>query len=451
MKRFLHILLLLVATATVTVAAFAFSSCSSSSAPGGKFIYRLNSDEATYRVLYKWDNKTNEIDEIKIPDTYKGKTVTELGDFYIGANASVTINRVVIPASIEVVCMSAFSDMKGLREVIFEEESKCDRIGICAFENCVSLTSINLPETVKHISNGAFKGCGSLKSFSIPSGVTYLGGESFSSCYSLKSVSIPNGVTEIADGTFQFCSSLADVTLPENLQSIGNSAFQYTAISSVSLPDTLTNIGSEAFDNCSLATIEIPSSVKEIQNFAFDDCTKLKTVTFAEGSQCETIDKWAFRGCSVLENVQLPERITSITEESFKNCKALTDITIPDSVERIEKNAFENCEGLSAIRFGKNSKCTYFGDKAFYRCKNLKKVYIGNVTAWLQTIFDGSYWNPLENDADKILLNDSNTELVVPAEVETIPYRAFANCSELERVTFEDGSKCKSIGASAFV
>lgn len=67
-------------------------------------------------------------------------------------------------------------------------------------------------------------------SYSIPYGVTFIDGEAFStSCYdsSLISVEIPESVAEIDNGAFSRCAKLVTITLPSSLMLIGNQAFAF--------------------------------------------------------------------------------------------------------------------------------------------------------------------------------------------------------------------------------
>ena len=109
-------------------------------------------------------------------------------------------------------------------------------IGMYAFADCNSLTSITIPGSVTSIGDGVFSYCSSLTSITIPDSVTSIGKYMFESCSSLTSITIPNGVTSIGNGgMFWSCTSLTSVT-------IGNS---------------VTSIGSQAFYNCPLAIIDL--------------------------------------------------------------------------------------------------------------------------------------------------------------------------------------------------
>ena len=93
------------------------------------------------------------------------------------------------------------------------------------FENCSTLTSISIPDSVTSIGNTAFRGCSSLTNISIPDSVTTIGGGAFKGCSSLTSISIPNSVTSIGDSAFENCSSLTSIIIPDSVTSIGEDVF----------------------------------------------------------------------------------------------------------------------------------------------------------------------------------------------------------------------------------
>ena len=86
-----------------------------------------------------------------------------------------------------------------------------DRVKIrsSAFQNCYSLSSVVIPNSVTSIGDYAFQNCYSLSSVVIPNSVTSIGNYAFEKCYSLSSVVIPNSVTSIGGSAFQSCSGIA--------------------------------------------------------------------------------------------------------------------------------------------------------------------------------------------------------------------------------------------------
>ncbi len=144
-------------------------------------------------------------------------------------------------------------------------------IGIYAFYNCTSLTSITIPNSVTSIGNWAFCNCSGLTSITIPEGVKSIEIYVFAGCSSLTSVTIPNSVTSIGSSAFERCTRLASITIPNSLTSIGSSAFERcTGLTSITIPNSVTSIGDYAFRECTgLTSITIPNSVTSIEDGAF--------------------------------------------------------------------------------------------------------------------------------------------------------------------------------------
>ena len=56
-----------------------------------------------------------------------------------------------------------------------------------------------------------------------------------------------------------------------------------------------------------------------------------------------SIGNEAFRVCSSLTSITIPNSVTTIGSKAFYECKSLTSITIPNSVTTIGGSAFVNC------------------------------------------------------------------------------------------------------------
>ncbi len=68
--------------------------------------------------------------------------------------------------------------------------------------------------------------------------------------------------------------------------------------------------------------------------------------------------------------------VVAVGEDAFKHCSKLTSITIPDSVKSIEWGAFSGCSGLTIIDIPPS--VTKIGNWAFSRCTKLTSVVISD-------------------------------------------------------------------------
>ena len=193
-------------------------------------------------------------------------------------------------------------------------------IGDGAFDYCLSLTSVNIPDGVTSIGNRAFSRCYGLTSVTIPGSVTSIGNYAFYSCSSLTSVTIPDGVTSIGRNAFYDCTGLTSVTIPDSVTSIGRNAFWGCAgLTSITIPDSVTSIGNYAFYYCTdLTSVTIPGSVTSIGDGAFYDCTGLTSVTF-EGADPPEFGLNAFDYCNKLQTISLSADMTQAQRDSWKD------------------------------------------------------------------------------------------------------------------------------------
>lgn len=146
------------------------------------------------------------------------------------------------------------------------------------FQNCYSLNSITMPNSVTSIVNNAFYNCYSLPCIVLPNSVTSISASAFSSCVSLSIISLPDQSKTIEDTAFQGCYSLKSITLPTNMASIGQRIFYNCySLPEITIPFGVTSLSIGAFMNCySFSSITLPSSVTSISPSVFSGCKFVK-------------------------------------------------------------------------------------------------------------------------------------------------------------------------------
>ena len=265
-------------------------------------------------------------------------------------------------------------------------------------------------------------------------------------------LTIPAHVTSVSFGALQNCRSLTELTIPVSDRNLGwYFGAESSADSDVYLPLPLKKIvftgsyiHSSAYENCTwLEEVVLPDSVTSIGDRAFSGCSSLASVVIP--GSVTSIGWAAFSGCSSLASVAIPGSVTSIGNSTFSGCSSLASVVIPDSVTSIGLYAFSGCSSLESVVIP--DSVTSIGDRAFYGCNGLRRVNIGDLNAWLAIDFGGEYANPLNYAHDLYLNGVLVKEVTVPAEQLLVKAYAFAG-SSIRRVVMEEG--IRAIRASAF-
>lgn len=239
-----------------------------------------------------------------------------------------------------------------------------------------ALKSIVIPNSVKDI--GPFYNCTELKSVSIGTGVESIGYEAFNGCSSLESIVIPDNVQTIGEGAFRDCSSLKTVTLSNQLTDInGVTFYDCTNLKSITIPEKVTYIGDGAFSGSGLEELVIPNGVTSTGWYVFEDCKALQSVVLGDG--LEIIENDLFRGCENLTSVRFGNNLGRIKDRAFEYCRNLISVDFPASLQDIDWEAFSGYSSLTTIKIPDNS---YFwiGSWAFNECIALKDVFCYAVT-----------------------------------------------------------------------
>lgn len=324
-----------------------------------------------------------------------------------------------------------------------------ESIGEYAFFECTGLKNVTIPSTVKTINEGAFYKC---------SGLTSPQPEK-SDDEIVDSITIPYGVTSIGDEVFAHCTGLKKVTIPSSVKSIGERAFSDCHISieesedgtergleKVVIENGTETIGKEAFNGCKkLNDIILPDSVTSIGENAFQ-YTGLYYEWFDGNEDVLYINNHlisVYQGTANECNIKAGTK--TIADSAFFACGSLPGITIPDSVTSIGNRAFKDCNSLKSITIPKS--VTTIGNCAFYTCYDLQSIEVdsGNPEYCSE---NGVLYNKEKTEIIRFPKEKTEVSFAIPKSVTKIADGAFEYCKNLTNVTIPNDMT--SIGNNAF-
>jgi hypothetical protein len=323
--------------------------------------YNINGNEATVTYLgsygYQYEEYTGDV-SIPATVTYNGTTysVTSIGDY-------------------------AFQGCIGLTSIIIPNSVAA--IGNNAFYGCIGLTSIDIPNSVTHIGVEAFSGCSCLTSITVASGNSKY--DSRNNCNAIietasntliggcQNTVIPNSVITIGQGAFYNCIGLTSITIPNSVTSIGDVAFfGCTSLTSIIIPNSVTNIGQSSFYGTAWYENQ-PDGMVYAGLVAYNYkgiMPNEMSIIIRDGTR--GIAGSAFWGRTELTNIDIPNSVISIGDNAFYGCIGLTSINIPNSVISIGGGTFCYCSGLTSITIG--NSVTSIGSWTFMYCA-LTEIY----------------------------------------------------------------------------
>ncbi|MCM1306522.1 MAG: leucine-rich repeat domain-containing protein [Bacteroides sp.] len=439
--------------------------------------FSLNED-GTYAVSGFSGDST--ITKINIPSKYEGLPVTSISDEVFKGLSD--LKKINIPDSVINIGYNAFdgtawynnqSDgLVYLNKIAYSYKGTMPEgtsitlddgtkgIASRAFDNCIGLTSITIPNSVISMGYAPFADCHNLESIYISDmekwcNISFerdanplLGVRLYLNEELVEDLTIPDGITEIKGGVFARYTYLKSVSIPDSVTSIGYNAFSgCTSLININIPDSVTSIGGSAFSNCTaLRTVTIGKGLTYIGSYVFNNC-KLTTINYnaTECAEVQDIDHPIFY-VGAYAVVNIGDNVTLIPSSAFRNCTSITHITIPNSVTRIGGYAFYGCSNLSNIIIP--DSVTYVGrsalsSTAWYNNQSDGLVYAGKVAY--------SYKGTMPKNTSITLKDDTKgitdyafkgcselTNVTIPNSVTNIGEYSFSECSKLTNVTIPD-------------
>ena len=450
---------------------------------GGGVYYKLNPKDktATASSFYRmhkgeYTNKDCYSGDIVIPEKLdNGYTVTAIGDECFNVceqltsvtmpNTIKTIGRygfsycnmltsITIPASVEKIEDCCFHECRGIETLTIEDSDSPLTLGKSsyttgtvfyemfglktvyvgrnlegekpAFIDCKSITSMKFGNKVTSLQKYVCRNAAGLEELYLSTALKEIPEEAFYGCKALHRLSIGNNTSVIGDNAFTMCS-LPGINLEKvKLTSIGKYAFSYnTQATFLILPETLTSIGDCAFSGCKgieTLTIEDGDSPLTLGNSSyttgtvFYELTGLKTVYVGRNLEGE---RPAFIDCPSITSMKFGNKVTSLQKYVCKNASGLEELELSTALKEIPEEAFYNCKALRSIVIGNNT--SVIGDNAFTMCSlpsiNLEKVKLTSIGKYAFTY------------------NIKATVLKLPETLTSIGDHAFDSCRALEEVT----------------
>lgn len=351
----------------------------------------------------------------------KAGVETTCAEHGISTTSDITVATFVVDGSNISLTWDELKDTEKANQYGYKADSISDsNIGDCAFQSCVSLQSIRIPDGVANIGQSAFESSG------------------------LTNIQIPTSVLSIGNGAFDNCSNLTDiyydgseeqwqnvVPLGSEIESELSSCTIHYAISNLGLRDPEDNL--EDIDE-SMDEIQKPSFINEELTIAIFQspvdssraALNLNDLQKDENKELYGYQENIFDGTRIndaafgLSNTLckfiVPSEVTSIGECAFYGCSLLSDINIPISVTSIEPDAFANSQSLTVIN------------------------YAGTMEQW-NSIFKGEDWNYNISPICTIYCNDGYLDQfgnVINSPLSTI-------ISEDEEIKFDENQNLEEI------
>lgn len=230
-------------------------------------------------------------------------------------------------------------------------------VGDRAFKDCQYLTCMFLDDGITTIGDHAFYADEYLSAINMPRNLELIDQYAFYGCDTLTFVRAGacSRLRRIEDHAFYSCTMLAELRLPNGLTYIGPWAFAWDRIlgqedTTLGLPSSLQTIGTGAFAFVNHhKNLNIPANVTSIGDYAFMCDYYMNNLTFSPGDKPLTIGKAAFFGDNHMKTVDLSNRVAQIDKCAFAGCEMLEEVYFGDKIDTIQGRAFTSLDNAMKI------------------------------------------------------------------------------------------------------
>ena len=307
--------------------------------------------------------------------TFNGNKVTVIEK---NAFAGSGIERITLPASVTTIKRGVFRNCAALVDADLSA-TMLTSLPEDAFFGCTALTNLSLSPTVRSFGKNAFAKDRRLETLTasgvefvdVNAGVEWDAGNAIGNLdgSALKDTAWYSPRQENEDRFIMLGSVLVKYVIGKDNMNSGE------AVSVVIPAGTETILKQAFYKNPYITEVTIPASVKTIGQSAFEGCSSLTKVTFTGDSDLNVIETAAFKDCSSLKTIVLPNKLTRIEGQAFAATKITTVVvddqgnetddgfTVPNTVTYIGENAFYGVTTLTYLNLG--SSLTYIGKGAF--------------------------------------------------------------------------------------
>ncbi len=285
------------------------------------------------------------------------------------------------------------------------------------FEDCINLTSISLPESIKGIKSFAFDSCESLQEVIIPENVIYIGQRAFGFCTNLRTVSIPASVESIGWMAFGYCESLHEFEIPAGVTDMEDRVFSgCSALEKITVHP----------DNTAFCSVDGILYRKDLTELIFCPEAKNGNVTVPDG--VERIVSYAFYRCKNINEVILPDSLTYIGDYAF-NSTGIQNVFIPEAVLSVGHSIFNRCDKLISIKVHEENLNYSSVDGILYNKGKTELIKCPEGKTGVARLPDSVITiNAYAFQTSQLM------EVVLPAKVVNIGAYSFDGCEQLKRI-----------------